>query len=79
MHILIHEQQNLRIWNSQLSHLHSTASAGTIIAIDQQGVHVVCGDQQVICFTQLQWPGGKTLNASQVGQTQKINVGQTFA
>ena len=77
--IPLDEQQNLRIWNSQLSHLHSTASAGTIIAIDQQGVHVVCGDQQVICFTQLQWPGGKTLNASQVGQTQKINVGQTFA
>ena len=67
------------MWHSQLSDLQSNKPAGTIIAIDKNGVHVVCGDQHTICITQLQWPGGKALNAIQIGQTQKLNVGQTFA
>lgn len=77
--IPLDEQQNLRVWYSQLSDLQSNKPAGTIIAIDKNGVHVVCGDQHTICITQLQWPGGKALNAIQIGQTQKLNVGQTFA
>lgn len=76
--IPLDEQQNLRVWHSQLSDIQSNESPGTIIAIDKNGVHVVCGDQQTVCLNQLQWPGGKTLNATQIGQTQKLHVGHTF-
>lgn len=74
------ENNNLRIWNSSLSNLEAPhAVPGEIIALDQQGVHVMCGDQKAICMTHLQWPGGKALNAVQINQTQKLSVGYTFA
>lgn len=76
----ISENNNLRVWNSQLSMLSNiTAQVGEIVAIDKQGVHVMCGDQQIICLTQLQWPGGKPLNAAQILQAQKLQVGQILS
>ncbi|MDM1759047.1 MULTISPECIES: methionyl-tRNA formyltransferase [Acinetobacter] len=76
----IDENHNLRVWNSVLSPLDaSNKQAGEIIALDKNGVHVACGDQKAICITNLQWPGGKALNAVQINQTQKLTVGQIFA
>lgn len=76
----IDESNNLRVWNSSLSDVSTeNAVAGEVIAIDQHGVHVVCGDQKAVCITQLQWPGGKALNAVQIIQTQKLNIGHIFA
>jgi methionyl-tRNA formyltransferase len=49
---------------------------GEIIAIDKHGVHVACANNTVITLTALQWPGGKPLNAVQILQTQKLNIGQ---
>lgn len=74
------DSNNLRIWNSSLSKLSShTAVAGEVIALDHDGVHVMCGDQHAICITNLQWPGGKALNAVQINQTQKLAIGYKFA
>ena len=71
------ETQNLRVWGSLLSQIDaSNKTAGTILAIDKQGVHVACGDAKAICLTSLQWPGGKPLNPVQINQTQKLQVGQ---
>ena len=76
----IDESNNLRVWNSSLSdQTSSTATVGEVIAIDKQGVHVMCGDQKAICITNLQWPGGKALNAVQIIQTQKLSLGYKFA
>ena len=76
----ISENNNLRVWNSQLSALtDTTAQVGEVVAIDKQGVHVMCGDQHIICLTQLQWPGGKPLNAAQILQAQKLQVGQILS
>ena len=76
----IDESNNLRVWNSSLSdQTSSTAVSGEVIAIDKQGVHVMCGDQKAICITNLQWPGGKALNAVQIIQTQKLSLGYKFA
>lgn len=76
----IDESNNLRVWNSSLSdQTSSTAIVGEVIAIDKQGVHVMCGDQKAICITNLQWPGGKALNAVQIIQTQKLSLGYKFA
>ncbi|MBU3847615.1 MAG: methionyl-tRNA formyltransferase [Candidatus Acinetobacter avistercoris] len=76
----IDESQNLRIWKSSLSNLTATTEvAGEVISIDKNGVHVACGDRSVVCITDLQWPGGKALNAVQINQTQKLHVGHIFA
>ncbi|MFN3075167.1 methionyl-tRNA formyltransferase [Acinetobacter sp. TY2] len=70
------ENNNLRIWNSSLSDVNAgQAQAGEILLLDKHGVHVACGDQRCICITNLQWPGGKALNAVQINQTQKLTVG----
>jgi len=75
--IALDEQNNLRVWNSVLSHeTTEKTQVGEIIAIDKHGVHVVCANHTVITLTALQWPGGKPLNAVQILQTQKLNIGQ---
>ena len=76
-YIVLDENNNLRVWGSCLSeHAVADQAAGTILAMDKQGVHVACGNQQAVCLTQLQWPGGKPLNAVQIAQTQKLTIGQ---
>ncbi|WP_104470726.1 methionyl-tRNA formyltransferase [Acinetobacter indicus] len=78
--IPLDEQSNLRVWGSILSNeAVNGQSAGTILALDKQGVHVACGDGKAICLTSLQWPGGKALNPVQIAQTQKLNIGQVLA
>ncbi|MDM1276196.1 methionyl-tRNA formyltransferase [Acinetobacter indicus] len=78
--IPLDEQSNLRVWGSVLSNeAVNGQSAGTILTLDKQGVHVACGDGKAICLTSLQWPGGKALNPVQISQTQKLNVGQVLA
>ncbi|MGC3819461.1 methionyl-tRNA formyltransferase [Acinetobacter sp. G11] len=75
--IVLDEKNNLRVWNSKLSHATAeNAQPGEIIAIDKDGVHVACANQTVIILTSLQWPGGKPLNATQILQTQKLTIGQ---
>jgi methionyl-tRNA formyltransferase len=75
--IALDEQNNLRVWNSVLSHeTTEKTQVGEIIAIDKHGVHVACANHTVITLTALQWPGGKPLNAVQILQTQKLNIGQ---
>ena len=75
--IPLDETQNLRVWGSLLSQIDaSNKTAGTILAIDKQGVHVACGDAKAICLMSLQWPSGKPLNPVQINQTQKLQVGQ---
>ncbi|TCM65050.1 methionyl-tRNA formyltransferase [Acinetobacter calcoaceticus] len=76
------DSQNLRIWTCALSDVQtipSDAVAGQIIAIDSHGVHVLCGDQQCICLTSLQWPGAKAFNALQISQSNKLHLGHIFA
>lgn len=78
--IPLDENNNLRVWGSLLSEQPvNEAVPGTILAIDKHGVHVACGNQQAVCLTSLQWPGGKALNAVQIAQTQKLQVGQVLA
>lgn len=75
----IDENNNLRVWNSQLSNVIGNGEAvGTIIQMDKQGVHVVCGEG-VVCLTSLQWPGGKAVNPIQIIQGHKLSVGHLFA
>ena len=75
--IVLDEKNNLRVWNSKLSHATAeNAQPGEIIAIDKDGVHVACANNTVITLTALQWPGAKPLNPVQILQTQKLTIGQ---
>lgn len=75
--IALDEQNNLRVWHSELSTQTAPhAPAGEILAIDKQGVHVACANGSVIILTSLQWPGAKPLNPVQILQTQKLTIGQ---
>lgn len=75
--IVLDEKNNLRVWNSKLSHTTAeNAQPGEIIAIDKDGVHVACANNTVITLTALQWPGAKPLNPVQILQTQKLTIGQ---
>ena len=76
----IDENNNLRIWNSEISSENAqNATPGTILAINKHGVHVACGTNSSICLTSLQWPGGKALNAVQAMQANKLVIGQVLA
>ncbi|ATZ65640.1 methionyl-tRNA formyltransferase [Acinetobacter bereziniae] len=75
----IDESNNLRIWNATISNVIANGEdVGTIIEMDKQGVHVVCG-KGVVCLTSLQWPGGKAVNPVQIIQGHKLSVGHQFA
>ena len=75
--IPLDEQNNLRVWNSQLSTASANGAApGEIVAIDKQGVHIACGNNTVVILSSLQWPGAKPLNPVQINQTQKLTIGQ---
>lgn len=52
---------------SSLTHQHR---AGTIIAADQSGIHIACGDG-VYCVTELQWPGGKKLSVADIWHSKR--------
>ena len=53
--------------------------AGTVIAIDNHAVQVVCGapnQPQRLCLTKLQWAGGKPLTAAQINAGNKLQIGE---
>lgn len=66
----------LRVWAAELVRATTDAEAGAILGVDRSGVAVACGDGHVLRLTQLQWPGGKPLNAVQILQAQKLDAGQ---
>ena len=48
-YIVLDENNNLRVWGSCLSeHAVADQAAGTILAMDKQGVHVACGNHQAL-------------------------------
>ncbi|GAA5004092.1 methionyl-tRNA formyltransferase [Acinetobacter puyangensis] len=73
---LVAEGSPLRIWSAEPAKETHTSKYGEILAVDKQGVLVACGAGTTLRLTSLQWAGGKALNAVQVFQTQKLQVGQ---
>lgn len=72
------ENSPLRIWSAEpIEHQHQ-AQCGEILTIGKQGIVVACGDATSLLLTSLQWAGGKPLNAVQIMQTQKLQIGQVL-
>lgn len=74
-----HAGQTLRVWSAELTDDTSNLPAGTVTAVGKYGVNVVCGDGQWLRLTALQWAGGKPLNAVQMFQANKIQLGDILA
>ncbi len=71
------DAQVLRVWSAELTGQELTdKSAGEVVAVDKQGVDIVCATGQVLKLTSVQWSGGKALNSTQIFQAQKLKVGQ---
>jgi methionyl-tRNA formyltransferase len=76
------QDNRLRIWMAHAieapSAQTSSQPAGTLVALDKNGLEVACGDGH-LKITQLQWPGGKALNQSELmNLKQKMTIGETF-
>ena len=57
-------QKRLRVWAANLSGQSSDSAPGTVIGYDKNGIHVNCGDNQVLSLTHLQPDGAKAMSAA---------------
>ena len=69
--------ETCRIWYATVSHQHTTAQCGEIVAIEAN-IHAACG-QGVLAIAELQMPGGKRQTAQQFAQGQHLKVGEFFS
>ena len=75
-------EQRLRIWlaearESSMSE-HTNKQAGAVIGYSKQGIHVACGEGELL-ITQLQWPGGKAVAGAQLKNLQqKLPIGSVL-
>ncbi len=67
----------LKLWAACAQPAHADAPAGTVVAIDAQGVHVATGGG-TLCLTELQRAGGKRLPAKTFLAGTPIAVGDRF-
>lgn len=68
----------LRIWMAHAISSNSGQAPGTLVALDNTGLEIVCGTGH-LKITQLQWPGGKALTASELmNLKQKMTLGEAF-
>lgn len=74
-----HAEQTLRVWAAELTEGTADQAAGTVTAVGKYGINVVCGDGQLLRLTSLQWAGGKPLNAVQMFQANKIQLGDILS
>lgn len=60
----LHGDQLIKVWQAHplAAAVQRGAAAGKILAVDEDGVHVACGDG-VLCLTELQRSGGRRLPA----------------
>jgi len=65
----------LRVWEARASLDQQSASAGTIVAADPEGIAVACGTGTLI-LTRVQLEGGKPLSTGQFLNGRQVRVGE---
>lgn len=63
--------ERLRLFAADADDRAAEAPAGTIVAADAHGIVIASGSGHV-CLRQLQWPGGKALNAAQAANGRNL-------
>ncbi|MEW9797877.1 methionyl-tRNA formyltransferase [Alteromonas sp. CYL-A6] len=62
----IANDNNIKVWEAGIADLTTTATPGTILTADKQGICVATGDGKAIRLTRLQIPGKKALPVADV-------------
>ena len=70
--------ETVKVWRAQAVPGRGTAAAGTIVAIDEHGVGVACGDGSRLEITELQRAGGKRLAAADFLRGFPLAAGMRF-
>jgi len=70
--------ETVKVWRAQAVPGRGTAAAGTIVAIDEHGVGVACGDGSRLEVTELQRAGGKRLPAADLLRGFPLAAGMRF-
>ena len=68
--------ERIKLFRTQAVVTAASAPPGTVLALDERGLHVATGDGQ-LCVTELQRPGGKVLAAAALARSWNI-TGQIF-
>ena len=53
-----------KVFGAQYTSNHSDSEAGTIVAADQSGIEIVCGDGKTLIITEIQAPGKRRMKAA---------------
>ena len=70
--------ERLRLWDARAEAAHMTAAPGTVQSIGADGLYVQAGDG-VVRVLQAQWPGGTTLNATQLAAQGRLQAGMQLS
>jgi methionyl-tRNA formyltransferase len=78
-HEQINKSHTIKVWQASVESYSGQAKAGTIVAVNKQGIVVATGDQ-ALRLTQLQLPGKKPLSVADVlnGRANWFTVGNTI-
>lgn len=69
-----HTNNRIRLWRASVNNIQQHAAPGTIIAIDDRGIEVACGDGTLV-LEELQRDGGKALNCQEFLNGYRLSVG----
>lgn len=70
--------ETVKVWRARAVAGRGSAAPGTIVALDEHGIGVACGDGSRLELTELQRPGGKRLAAADFLRGFPLQAGQAF-
>jgi methionyl-tRNA formyltransferase len=71
--------ETIKVWRARSLPGRGSAPAGTVVAIDERGIGVACGDGSRLEITELQRAGGKRLQAAEFLRGFALEAGDRFA
>jgi methionyl-tRNA formyltransferase len=70
--------ETIKVWRASALEGRGSAAPGTIVALDEQGIGVVCGDGGRLEIAELQRAGGKRLSATDFLRGFALEIGDRF-
>jgi methionyl-tRNA formyltransferase len=70
--------ETIKVWRASALPGRGSAAPGTIVAVDERGIGVACGDGSRLEITELQRAGGKRLAATDFVRGFALEAGQRF-
>ena len=70
--------ETVKVWSARAVAGHGSVAPGTIVAVDEHGIAVACGDGSRLAIGELQRPGGKRLAAADFLRGFPLEAGMHF-